>query len=190
MNKMPSEMTKPRESRLSKTDWLRYGLEALYLYGLRGLNVEPLAEHIGVTKGSFYWHFKDRNDFCECLVQYWEYDLNTVVIEKIQSLSGTAEERIKSLMELVLNEELGKYDSDIRAWAAFDDIAEQAVARVDKQRMGFVKSLFEEIGFSNKDADVRSRIFYLHFIGEFSVFKDKKERSKYISEKHKFFTSK
>jgi len=178
-----------REHKLSKSEWLRHGLEALRLYGIKGLNIEALAENIGVTKGSFYWHFKGRKEFYAGMIHYWEYDFNTLMIERIESLSGSADERLKSLMELVLNEELGKYDADIRAWAVFDDLAEQAVARVDKQRMGFVRSLFEEMGFSKKEADVRSRIFYLHFIGEFSVFKDKKERSKYISEKHKFFTS-
>ena len=186
---MSTKKTKHRENRLSKSDWLRHGLEALKLCGAKGLNIEALAEHIGVTKGSFYWHFKDRAEFYADLIHYWEYDFNALMIREIESLSGSADEHLKSLMELVLNEELGKYDADIRAWAVFDDLAEQAVARVDKQRMGFVRSLFEEMGFSKKESAVRSRIFYLHFIGEFSVFKDKKERSKYLSEKHKFFTS-
>ena len=189
MNKAPAKKTKPRENRLSKTDWLKHGLEALRLYGLRGLNIEPLAEHIGVTKGSFYWHFKDRSDFCEKLVQYWEEELTAVAIDKIRALPGAADERLKALMELVINEELGRYDADVRAWSAFEDIAEKAVARVDKQRMGYVKSLFGEMGFSKKEAEIRSRVFYLYIVGEFMILSDTEERSKYLAEKHKFFTS-
>jgi len=186
---MPTKKPERKQRKLSTSDWLQQGIEALRIYGIRGLNVEELAKFIGVTKGSFYWHFKDRRDFYAKLIQYWEYDFNTVMIEKIQSLSGSADERLKYLIELVLDEELGKYDFAIRSLAPFDDLAEQTVAKVDKQRMGFARRLFEEMGFSKKEAAVRSRIFYLHFIGEFLVFKDKEERSMYISEKHKFFTS-
>lgn len=178
-----------RERKLSKSEWLRHGLEALRLYGIKGLNIETLAENIGITKGSFYWHFKCRDEFYEDLIQYWEEKLTTLPIEKIRVLPHNPVLRLKALMKSVLNEELGKYDSCMRLWAAVEVKADEAIARVDKRRMGFVRSLFEEMGFSKKEAAVRSRIFYLHFIGEFSVFKDKKERSKYISEKHKFFTS-
>jgi len=190
MNKMPSEKTKPRESRLSKTDWLRHGLEALRLYGIKDLNIDALAEYIGVTKGSFYWHFKDRSDFYKHLIKYWEEELTTSVMERIIALPGAADERLKALMELVIKEELARYDADIRAWSVYEEIAEKAVARIDKIRMGFVKSLFKEMGFSKKEAEIRSRLFYLYIIGEFMILSNAEERSKHLAEIHKFFTSK
>jgi len=190
MSKHQPQKTKTRKSKLSKSDWLRHGLEALRLYGIRGLKIEALADYIGVTKGSFYWHFKDRKEFYKDLIQYWEQELTTIPIEKVKMLPEDPVLRLRALLEAVLDEELGKYDSAIRALAAFEEIAEKAIARVDMERMDYVRILFDEMGFSKKEAIVRSRIFYLHFIGEFLVFKDKKERSMYISEKHEFFTSK
>ena len=189
MSKDQSQKTKTPESKLSKSEWLSHGLEALRLYGIRGLNIEALADYIGVTKGSFYWHFKNRKEFYKDLIKYWEQALTRIPMEKVKMSSEDPVLRLRLLMESVVNEELGKYDSDIRTLAAVEDIAEKAILRVDKERLSYVKTLFEEMGFSKKEADVRSRIFYLHFIGEFAVFKDKKERSKYIEEKHKFFTS-
>lgn len=188
MSKDQSQKTEIPESKLSKSDWLSQGLEALRLYGIRSLNIEALADYIGVTKGSFYWHFKNRKEFYKDLIEYWEQELTRIPIEKVMMLSEDPVLRLRALMEFVLDEELGKYDSDMRTLAAIEDIAEKAILRVDIERMSYAKTLFEEMGFSKKEADVRSRIFYLHFIGEFTVFKDKKERSKYIEEKHKFFT--
>lgn len=177
------------DKKLNKLDWLKYGLEALRNYGVRGLNVEPLAEFIGVTKGSFYWHFKDRKDFYKCLVQYWEEELTTILIDRVKALPVKADERLKALMFIVLKEEAGRYESDIRAWAAIDEIPEKAVARVDKYRLLYVESLFLEMGFSKKEAKVRGRIFYLFIVGEFMVFAENKDRTKYLNEKFKFFTA-
>ena len=185
-----SKTPKDLENRLSKLDWFKYGLEALRLYGLRGLNIEPLSKFIGVTKGSFYWHFKDREDFYKGLVQYWEDELTTSVIEQIETLPLEADLRLEALTELIFKQEVGKYESDIRAWAAFDDIPARGIKRVDKQRIKHIKSLFEKMGFSKKEAEFRGRIWYLYVVGEFMVFSDKKESLKNLKEKHKFFTSK
>ncbi len=190
MSKTKSKTPKDLENRLSKLDWFKYGLEALRLYGLRGLNIEPLSKFIGVTKGSFYWHFKDREEFYKSLLKYWEDELTTAVIDKIKALPGDADSRLKALMELVFKEDAGRYESDVRSWAAFDEIPARSIARVDKQRLKYVKSLFVEMGFSKKEAEVRSRIFYLYIVGEFMIFSDRKERIKNLAEKHKIFTSK
>ena len=190
MSKTRSKTPKGRENKLSKLDWFKYGLEALRLYGLRGLNIEPLSEFIGVTKGSFYWHFKDRKEFFGGIVQYWEDELTTSVIEKIETLPFEADLRLEALTELIFKEEIGKYESDIRAWAAFDEIAALGIKRVDKQRLKYIKSLFGEMGFSNKEAEFRSRIWYLYVVGEFMIFSDKKDSLRNLKEKHKFLTSK
>ncbi len=187
---MPSTMNKQKIKRLSKSDWLRQGLESLRLYGIKGLNIDSLSEYIGVTKGSFYWHFKDSKEFRHELIRYWEQEKTTLPIEKIRALSDNPSTRMRALIEVIFNEELGKYDPDMRVLAGIEEKAEKAIERIDKHRIMYTRSLFEEMGFSKKEAAVRARIFYLHCIGEFAVFKNKKERSKYISEKHKFFTSK
>ena len=190
MTSRQTEQGKTGKSKLSKRLWLVHGLEALRLFGLKGLNVEPLSEYMGVTKGSFYWHFKDREDFIESLLKYWEDELTTAVIDEIKALQVGPDSRLKALMEIVFKEDAGRYESDVRAWAAFDEISARSIARVDKQRLKYVKSLFEEIGFSKKEAEIRSRLWYLYLVGEFMIFSDRKERIKYLAEKHKIFTLK
>jgi len=190
MSNTKSKTPKNHENRLSRLDWFKYGLEALRLYGLRGLNIESLSKFMGVTKGSFYWHFKDREKFYKSLLKYWEDELTTAVIDEIKALPVDAGSRLKALMELVFNEDAGRYESDVRSWAAFDKIPARSIAKIDKQRLKYVKSLFEEMGFSKKEAEIRSRLFYLYIVGEFMILSDTEERSKYLKEKHKFFTSK
>ncbi len=179
-----------KEKQFTREDWLRCGLESLSLYGLRGLNIEPLAKYMGVTKGSFYWHFKHRNDFLISLAKYWEEELTTVVIEKAKAKSKDPKECLYEFMRLVLKEESGKYDRDVRAWAAFDEIAEIVVKRVDQKRLSFISGLFRSMGFTKKESEMRSRILYLYIVGEFAVpLGDASDGLKYLKDKHKFFTS-
>src|SRR6266699_616553 len=68
-----SGRVRPRERKtLTRADWTGAALDALARDGLRAVAVEPLAERLGATKGSFYWHFRDRNALLEAAVAQWE----------------------------------------------------------------------------------------------------------------------
>src|SRR6478672_1382170 len=62
------------ENRLDKSDWLRAARLALLHHGPEAVRVEPLARDLGVTKGSFYWHFTDRAELLEALILEWEQE--------------------------------------------------------------------------------------------------------------------
>src|SRR5580698_4207172 len=69
----PAAPARPRERRtLTRADWIGTAVEALARDGLRAVAVEPLAERLGATKGSFYWHFRDRNALLQAAVEHWE----------------------------------------------------------------------------------------------------------------------
>jgi AcrR family transcriptional regulator len=58
---------------LGREDWIAAGLDVLEAEGWQALRVQPVARRLGVSKGSFYWHFDDRNDWCDAVLAYWEY---------------------------------------------------------------------------------------------------------------------
>ena len=73
------------QARLSKEEWLARALEVLGRKGAGELTIESMARHLGVTKGSFYWHFKDRADFFRQLIEYWDEHFTQTVIVEIQA---------------------------------------------------------------------------------------------------------
>ena len=81
--------------RLSREEWLMLALEEVAREGGAKLRIDKLVEGLGVTKGSFYWHFKDREDFVQSLVEFWAEYTTTKVIEIMSQARGDAQERLR-----------------------------------------------------------------------------------------------
>jgi AcrR family transcriptional regulator len=185
-------MAKARRSsaRLGKEEWLYRALEILARTGGSRLRIDTLVEALGVTKGSFYWHFKNRADFVQCVVDYWDRRFTRVVPETIGEDPAPASERLMHLMELVHDQGLTRFDVVVRAWATYDPQVATKVRDVDRFRMRYVRSLFEEMGFAGTDLDVRTRAFVTFMSLEAGLFErlSKKERKAQLRARHAFFT--
>src|SRR5215469_649514 len=72
-----------RQRRLTREDWVSAALGAIATGGLAAVGVEPLATSLGATKGSFYWHFKNRDALLEAAIERWERETTTDVIAEI-----------------------------------------------------------------------------------------------------------
>ncbi|NER97899.1 MAG: TetR/AcrR family transcriptional regulator, partial [Symploca sp. SIO1B1] len=81
---------KNQVSNLTRLDWIEQGLKTLAETGVETVRVEPLAKVLGVTKGSFYWHFKNREDFLEAILQEWVNWQTNSIIEQVEALGGDA----------------------------------------------------------------------------------------------------
>ena len=151
-------------SRLDREEWLARALEVLGKQGTGELTVESLARHLGVTKGSFYWHFKDRADFFRQLIEYWDKQFTQTVIAKISTQDSPPEERLLELMRLVHSKRLDRFEMPVRAWAQQNPALAPLVRSVDKHRIDFVCSLFMEMGFDKDEAEMRTRVFLTYMI--------------------------
>jgi AcrR family transcriptional regulator len=151
-------------ARLSREEWLARALEVLGKKGAGQLTVESLARQLGVTKGSFYWHFTDRADFFRQLIEYWDERFTQTVTTEISELGGSAEERLLELMRLVHSKRLDRFEMPVRAWAQQNPALAPLVRKVDRHRTLFVRSLFLEMGFDEDEADMRTRIFLTYMI--------------------------
>jgi AcrR family transcriptional regulator len=152
----------------------------------------PLAKSLGVTTGSFYWHFKDRRDLLDSLLDYWDKEMTQSVIEHVddvQHMDPVA--RILELMEFIVSHEMARHDPAIRAWALFDKSAARKVRQVDRKRLGYVKALFVEAGFSARQADARSRMLATFLSAEHTVLltEPPAKRKRLLRLRHEILTS-
>jgi AcrR family transcriptional regulator len=149
-----------------RSQWVDAGLHALRKGGVGAVRVERLADAVGVTKGSFYHHFRDRGALLGALLETWSREMTDAEFERIRTLRGRLAARLLVLAEDVLEKGMGRYDPPIRAWARHDRKAAAAVARVDRRRIRALTELFREAGFGPDEAATRARAFYTFLLGE------------------------
>ncbi len=145
--------------RLSREDWLTKALEYLAHEGSGKLTIDSLVSALGVTKGSFYWHFRDREDFQRGLIDYWDRRFTQTVVDQVNTMADDPAERLWAIMKIVCNNKLARYDVAVRAWVAEDKLLAPLVRKVDKLRLGFVRDLFQRLSFQGDDLEMRTRSF-------------------------------
>jgi AcrR family transcriptional regulator len=148
---------------LTRTDWIEAGLELIERDGMSGLRVSVLARRLGVTKGSFYWHFKDRDDFLEAIVGTWEEDSRAFYAEAAKE--PDPEQKIRALYSLLgerLKRKKGRFpDHSIFAWAHYERAIARRVATIERERLEFTSTALREMGFDRADAERVSLETYL-----------------------------
>jgi AcrR family transcriptional regulator len=146
-----------KSKRLTRDGWLSGALDVLASQGPGKLNIQNLAEALGVSRGSFYWHFADRADFVHSLLDYWHLEYTAPVPSAVEAEGGTGKEKLKRFLRLVNQQDLARFDIPIRSWALQEpDIAERLM-RTDHFRLAYARQLFTEIGFNEADAEMRAR---------------------------------
>ncbi len=149
-----------------RAQWVSAGLDALRTGGASAVRVERLAARLGITKGSFYWHFRNRDELLEAVLEYWAREMTDAEFERIQAMRAALPERLQALAHDVLVKGMGRFDPAIRAWARTDRKAAAAVGQVDRRRVHALTQFFEEGGFSPAAARTRARLFYAFLLGE------------------------
>lgn len=150
-------VTKETSGRLSREEWLRRALDVLAAKGPGTLNIKHLVVDLGVSRGSFYWHFTDRAEFVRALLNYWHDKYTAPVPELIDSGGGSGKEKFVRFLHAIHNDDLTRFDIPIRSWAMQEPEIARLLMRTDNYRLDYVKSLFLEMGFSQKQAEIRAR---------------------------------
>lgn len=172
-------------TRLSRDEWLARALDVLASEGQGKLRIEAICAALGVTKGSFYWHFKDRDDFVRSLVVFWSEQFTAPVMRLVTQSASGAGERLKSLLRVVTEGGYARYEVSIRAWAAQDpELVAVIVRDVDEQRLAFVTSIFVDLGFQGNEAEMRARacIAYMSFEASCLVKSTEEDRSRMLAQ--------
>jgi AcrR family transcriptional regulator len=148
---------------LSVRDWLDQGLKALAASGHTALKAEPLAKAMGVSRGSFYWHFADIGAFHAAILKHWR----EVAAERIIANVEAAAKHENPLPVLLRQAFSGKLalEKAVRSWATFDAAARTAVQAIDRRRLEYVESLLRAAGLPHETAQARAQILYWAFLG-------------------------
>jgi AcrR family transcriptional regulator len=127
--------------------------------------VEPLAARLGVTKGSFYWHFSDKATLHAAMLDKWRQRTREV-IARFEQMPVAPRARLRSLIAYVTTSlDIARLDIAVRAWASHDAKAARMVAAVDAQRIDYIASILRDIGLDPPSARLRGQIIYLAVIG-------------------------
>ena len=183
-------MVMQKKSRLSREDWLQATLKLLQHRGIESVKIVVIAERMGVTSGSFYWHFKNLRDLLDSLLEFWERELTDVMMESAKAFSGPPEDRILNLMLQVIEEDAAVYDHSIAVWARNDPSARAVFERTLHKRFDFSAWMFKQCGFSDRQAAIRGRLMVAYLMGESAT--DLKSDPKWkaaIREKYKVLTN-
>ncbi len=154
------------KQRVSRKDWIRESIAVLGETGIKGLKIVEIAKRMGVTSGSFYWHFSGLSDLLDAILDHWEHHLTDHIIQDALNFSGSSEQRILNLMKQVISEGAGEHDHAISIWSRSDHKVREVYDRTLTRRFKFCTSMFEQANFSPDAAKVRGRLIVAYLMGE------------------------
>ncbi|MBO2447527.1 TetR/AcrR family transcriptional regulator [Actinomadura barringtoniae] len=152
----------------STNDWLDAGLEILATEGAPAITIERLTERLGLTKGSFYHHFKGMGGYKTGLLAHLEEVTTTRYIELTeQDPEAPPMVKLQRLRDLVVGMEREGPDLEValRAWAQQDAEVRALQERIDARRLDYLRALWTGLTGDPEEADQVAKLLYLVVIG-------------------------
>jgi len=143
-----------KKPRLSRGTWLQKALDIL-AEDPEHLRIDELAERLGVSKGSFYWHFENRSEFIQAMAEYWRDKYTSDIVDEVFA----AEDHLREILKETLIDKVGRYDLAVRAWARHEPSINAVIREVDEIRLQSLSVIFAELGFDETEAVTRARVF-------------------------------
>jgi AcrR family transcriptional regulator len=158
--------------------WIEAGLQALAAGGPDAVRIDPLARSLGITRGSFYWHFTDRDALLTALLDAWQRAATDDVIERVERHGGDPRARLRRAGALTFSAELLPIDLAVRDWARRDPAVAERLRRVDNRRMDYLRTLFGALCADADEVEARSALAFSLLIGSHFMAADHPGRSR------------
>jgi AcrR family transcriptional regulator len=153
------------QRRLTRDDWISAALDAIADGGLAAVGVEPLAARLGATKGSFYWHFENRDALIEAAIGRWETETTTDVVADITAArDGPASQFRRLVVSVIERAEQDRVGPALLASAAHPAVA-PALERVTAARLDLIAAVFRQLGFRPAETRRRALLAYSAYLG-------------------------
>ena len=180
-------------ARTPRSAWIEAGLSALAAGGPDAVRIEALARTLGVTKGSFYWHFDGRQALLDGVLDAWERVSVDEVIARVEgerggesggTNAGDARSKLERLGaiarsgERVLGVDPLAVDLAVRDWARRDAQVARRLRRVDNRRMDYMRSLFGAFCADEAEVEDRCLLAFSLWIGSHFIAADHRGRSR------------
>jgi AcrR family transcriptional regulator len=165
----PAAPRAPRAG-LTPDDWVRAATQVLVDHGIDHVRVDVLAGELGVTRGSFYWHFRDREDLLRRVLQAWREEATVQLTRRLAVARSDPRELLSDVITLPFRgraaARAARIELAIRAWARRDPMARQALDEADASRIGYHEALFQALGFAHDEAQHRAFLLYGYEVAE------------------------
>jgi len=155
----------------TRDDWLDLAVSVLAAEGVAHVTVLNLSERLGVSRSSFYWYFKNRDELLGALLDRWD-ELNTrSIVSQADESAGTVNEAVCNVFRCWVNPDIfsPRLDFAVREWARRSASVRKALDRSDRVRTEALKGLFVRFGYDDEDALVRARVLYYMQIGYYAL---------------------
>ncbi|WP_226469001.1 TetR/AcrR family transcriptional regulator [Luteimonas panaciterrae] len=153
-----------RKGRLSAEDWAQAALHLIAEQGVAAVAVEPLARRLGVTKGSFYWHFPSRDALLQAALERWESIEQQSVFGMLEAVPDPRQ-RLRDLFQMVAHEVTSHIIFSALLKALDHPIVRPVMERVSQRRLDYLTASFRQAGLTRSDAQHRARLVYAAYVG-------------------------
>jgi AcrR family transcriptional regulator len=163
--------TKPK-TRVKKSDWLKLALEVLEEGGIQAVRVEIMAARLNVAKSGFYYHFRDRDDLYEKMLDHWLTMDGAPLVRERMAEAVSPQDRLRIVADVVDKAGLSRFDVAVRQWARQDQKVRRVWRAEMKKRIAHIRGFFAELGFEGDDLEMRTRTFVAYQTSERDLFDD------------------
>jgi len=153
------------KTRLSVEDWVDAALHVMSDEGIGAVKIQRLCDELGVTKGSFYWHFRDLDAFLDTVAQRWRDGEGTLRSRWDEAVRADPKAAMKDAATVFLDRRLGRLERAMRDWSRTDERARTAIKTADKRAFDAIVDGFRMLGFDRTAADVRAKILFYAGVG-------------------------
>ena len=149
--------------RLTPEDWIDFALKTLSREGSTALKADVLARKLGISRGSFYWHFTDLGDFHARVIARWKHAATEAIIADIERYAAP-EERLHALLRHAFGRG-SSLEVRMRTWADNNAEAARAVNEIDRRRREYMERMLVEAGVESSAAATRAQLLYWAYLG-------------------------
>lgn len=167
---LAARRTSERPLPYSRADWLDIALTVLVEDGIEAVQVTRLARALNVTRGSFYWHFRDHGDLLDALIEEWRHRNTGVMITALSNATSLTD-GILSLFSVWVDHQLynPRLDQAMRDWARRSEPVRAAVTAEDDNRIDAIAAFFQRFGYGDPEAFIRARVLYFTQVSYYAL---------------------
>ena len=161
----------PGKIKATRDDWLDQALSVLSSEGVESVTVLNLSGRLEVSRSSFYWYFKNRDELLDALLARWE-ELNTLsIVCQAEAPAASINEAVCNVFRCWINPAIfdPRLDFAVREWARRSPKVRRSLDRSDNERTAAIQAMFERFGYRDREALVRARVLYYMQIGYYAL---------------------
>jgi AcrR family transcriptional regulator len=159
---------------LSRESWVKAATRLIAQEGVQAVAVEPLAQRLGVTKGSFYWHFRNRDELVQAALEAWEQDQSADVVTRYAGIAD-ARRRLRVLLFAAFEDvENGTFFAALSV-SSEDPRVQPYLHRATERRLAFGRMAFQDLGLTEAEARERALLAYAAYAGYFQLLRSTPE---------------